>query len=113
MSLSLVSGTIHSARLVSTAWGLGLSQCKAGPCAAFVLLATETIESSTCYPSMPSNLLPSFDQPYFFCNPLKYFMHYLLVLNMYLALNDSSSYCVGLCVGLREVTDLTVAVGKK
>lgn len=54
MSLSLVSGISHSARLTATAQGLGLFQCKAGPCAAFLLLATETIESSTHYPSRPS-----------------------------------------------------------
>lgn len=71
------------------------------PCAALVLWATGTTESSTPHPNRPSHLLTSFDQPYFFLSPLKYSVHYLLVLNTYLALGDSPNYCVGLCIGLR------------
>lgn len=67
------------------AQGHGFSQCKTGPCAAFVLLATENVEILSHYPSRLSNLLTSFDQPYFF-NLLNYCMHYLLVLKHILSL---------------------------
>lgn len=99
--LSPASGIVHSAIITSTAWGLRLCQCEAVPCAALVLWATGTIESSAPYPNRPSHLLTSFDQPSIFPNPLEYCVHYLLVLGLYLTLGESLSYCVGLWIGLR------------